>query len=88
MARCIMVDFIICGKLLEETGPHTDSPVAHLEEDGTVHITQDFGVWFQSTCHLLEPDFPTPAIQLELDANIPWMLPGEHGYEKDITRRT
>jgi len=38
------------------------------------NITDDFQVSFHKDLCLLEKDFPLPAIQLEISANIPWVL--------------
>ena len=40
----------------------------------TFHITQKFYLSFEERCDLLEAGFPLPAIQMELDAEIPWVL--------------
>lgn len=44
----------------------------------TFHVTETFCVSFEESCDLLEDGFPQPAIQMEIDAEIPWVL------EKDI----
>lgn len=41
-------------------------------------VAQGFYVSFEEKCDLLEDGFLWPAIQMELDAKIPWVL------EKDI----
>lgn len=81
----------LCGKLLsgdsawveENTvGEHT-SRVSHWEQANTYALTRDFYVSFQSECALVEEEFPTPVLQLEIAANIPWVLEEENTCPKD-----
>ena len=57
------------------------SVVSHWEESRAFQIADDFSVSFQPECALLEKNFPLPALQLEISARIPWVLPGENPYQ-------
>lgn len=53
------------------------------EESQTFHkITDTFSVLFHDSCYVIGDDFPRPAIQLEIDAYIPWVLDRENHYQK------
>ena len=40
----------------------------------TINLTPDHFAYFPSKCGLVDEDFPTPVIQLEIQGNIPWVL--------------
>ncbi len=73
----------LCGTLLAGTSAWTpvDPTISHWEEAQAFKISADFEVSFQSECHLLEKDFPLSALQLEISANIPWVLSEENTYQ-------
>lgn len=67
----------LCGKLLSAQ-----------EEKWSVAEGEPFGpggfrVWFREECVCLPEDFPQSAFELELDADIPWVLEKENTYERD-----
>ena len=66
----------LCGKIIsgESAWIPTSPNTKHLDEDEMFSIAKDFKVSFQEECALLADDFPTPAIQLEVLGNIPWVL--------------
>ena len=74
----------ICGKIIEgdsawvEASPNS----SYWESEKAIHITNNFQVTFKEECYLLEDNFPRPSFQLELQADIPWVLPEEHDYYK------
>lgn len=74
----------ICGTLLSGSSAWvpTSKTTAHWEPDLTFSISPDFHISFQDSVDLLEKDFPLPAIQLEISANIPWVLNKENPYLK------
>ena len=39
-----------------------------------IKLTPDHFAYFPSKCGLVDEDFPTPVIQLEIQGNIPWVL--------------
>jgi len=50
-------------------------------------VTDDFHVSFNKVICMLEKDFPLPAIQLEISADIPWVLEEINDIQKDNNRR-
>ena len=58
--------------------------ISHWESDKAFYITESFSVSCHNGCDLLEDGFPLPALQLEISANIPWVLPGNNPYITDI----
>ena len=46
----------------------------HQNEERTVAIADNFRVSFQEKCVMLDVDFPRLAFQLEIAADIPWVL--------------
>jgi hypothetical protein len=61
----------VCGKLV--SGDSTEE----------FPLTDEFSVSLREECDLLDEDFPLPAIQLEISADIPWVLDEANTYEKD-----
>lgn len=51
----------LCGRLLRG-------------ESAWVAVSKDFHVSFVEDCDLVEDDFPEPVLQMEIEANIPWVL--------------
>ena len=67
----------LCGTILR--GKSTEVTFS----DGTCwkEITLDFQIAFGDNICLLEEDFPLPVIQLNITANIPWVLEKENPYQ-------
>ena len=65
----------LCGTLL--SSGEEKWPVAGGEPFGS----RGFRVWFREECVCLPEDFPQPAFELELNADIPWVLEKENPYE-------
>ena len=73
---------------------HGESPVVStgqnqvcFDETKTFLITDDFKIYFCKECDLLDNNFPLPAVQLEIIADIPWVLAEGHEYPKDMSRK-
>ena len=72
----------VCGKMISgesafiSTGPNSK----YLDEKRLLTLTRDFRVFFQRELLLLEDSFPLPAIQLEILANIPWVIKERNEY--------
>jgi hypothetical protein len=66
----------LCGVLIGG-----NSSASHFEDDKPFYITGSFSVSFHDKCALLEKDFPLPALQLEILADIPWVLEKENPYK-------
>ncbi len=43
-------------------------------------VSKDFNVSFVENCSLVEEGFPKPFLQMEIDANIPWVLEEPNDY--------
>ena len=79
----------LCGELLEGksawVSESDSSSISHWEKEKAFHITDSFYVSFHNSCSLLEDGFPLPALQLEISANVPWVLPENNTYITDNT---
>ena len=45
-----------------------------------LEIEERFSVYFSDVCSLLPEGFPTDAVQLEIEANVPWIIEDENTY--------
>ena len=72
----------ICGVLLlgENEWVSDSASASHWEDGKSFPITDSFHISFQKECSLLENEFPLPALQMEISANIPWVLPEDNRY--------
>lgn len=72
----------LCGTLLAGKSAWVpNSPLtSHWEEEQAFRVADNFHISFQKKCDLLEDNFPAPALQLEISANIPWVLLEENKY--------
>lgn len=72
----------ICGNMLsgKSVWVSTAPSMSHQEESRVFRITNDFCISFQNECHCLESNFPQPVLQMEISANIPWVLVEENTY--------
>ncbi len=67
----------LCGALLEGEPPYAEAPTGGAvvwDADRTCTVTPDFRLWFEQKKDLLPDGFPEPAVQMEIDAYIPWAL--------------
>lgn len=72
----------ICGTLLSGKSawkPTSDS-TACWDEKAIYPLSPNFGVSFSDRIDMPEPDFPLPVIQLDFDADIPWVLKKRNSY--------
>ena len=72
----------ICGTILEGREPFIQVDKRHfqLDKNMTINLTPDYFAYFTSKCGLVDEDFPTPVIQLEIQGNIPWVLDEPNPY--------
>lgn len=76
----------LCGTILKGTSAWVlvsrskKSSVSHWDESLTLQITDHFQISFQDQCNVLEEGFPTPVIQLDFLADIPWVLEEPNPY--------
>lgn len=72
----------LCGRIIRDPGlwiPVSEKTVA-MNEDAMTDLGCGFLAGFSDRIGLLEANFPTPVIQMELSANIPWILPENCAY--------
>ncbi len=75
----------ICATLLSGKSawkPTSDS-TACWDDEATYPLSPNFGVSFSDRIDMPEPDFPLPVIQLDFDADIPWVLGKKNSYIDD-----
>lgn len=61
--------------------PYDDDPTSFWWNRGrTFEIYEDFRVSFQSECSMLEREYEVPAIQMEIEFHVPWVLDKENTY--------
>ena len=67
----------ICGTRLqgEDAWVHTGKDMMHLDGDKMYVVDDFFKVSFEEQVFLLHEKFPTPVLQMEIDAHLPWVLP-------------
>lgn len=77
----------LCGKLLEGKSAWVEQwiekdtvRVDRWEHSKTYSVSKDFYISFQEDCSLVETGFPAPVLQLEIEANIPWVLKEKNTY--------
>ena len=71
----------LCGQLREGAEPFIQTGERSFQLDQRYVITLDeVQLWFRPDCALMDPDFPRPAIQLEVIFNLPWVLVEENTY--------
>ena len=72
----------ICGTILESPRLYikTDEQHTQLDRNAIVALTADYGFYFTDRCGLVDEDFPTPVIQLEIQGNIPCVLDEPNPY--------
>lgn len=72
----------LCGRMLRGKEPweETTAIMEICDADAFAALTDGYRVAFSEEIALLEKDFPTPVIQMELLANIPFVLPEACSY--------
>lgn len=72
----------VCGTLSdgESAWKKIDEYTSRWDNDAAFHVSPDFHVSFQKDVSLLEKDFPSPVIQLEFCARLPWVLEKSNTY--------
>ena len=72
----------LCGKIVrgKDIWKAIVENAETLDEDAFVSLGDDFQIAFTENIALLENDFPMPVIQMEISANIPFVLSETCGY--------
>jgi hypothetical protein len=68
----------VCGTRLEGEDAWVDTAkdMKHLDESKMYAPDPSFRISFEEQVHLLRKEFPTPVLQMEINAHLPWVLPG------------
>lgn len=66
----------LCGKVLsgKSAWVKVKNNIAYWDTSKTYSVSKDFHISFQEDCSLVEDGFPKPVLQMEIEANIPWVL--------------
>jgi hypothetical protein len=72
----------ICGSILAGNDPwlQVGERAYQLDEQYALKVTNDFSVFFTDKCALVEENFPSPVIQMEIQCTIPWVLDEPNPY--------
>ncbi len=76
----------LCGKLLSGKSAwvtvksRRKLKISHWDTSKAYPVSKDFHVSFQEACSLVEDGFPEPVLQMEIEANIPWVLDEPNDY--------
>ena len=70
----------ICGTRLqgEDAWVGNAEDLMHLDEDKMYKPDESFRVSFEEQVLLLHEAFPTPVLQMEFDAHLPWVIPAPY----------
>ena len=66
--------------LTEEAFVNISKTHSYYNTDFTYLLDKNFHISFQEECLMVEEQFEAPILQIELDANIPWVLDKENTY--------
>ncbi len=69
----------LCGRLLSGesawvTEKRDEKVITYWETSKTYSVSKNFHVSFEEDCSLVEDGFPEPVLQMDIEANIPWVL--------------
>lgn len=72
----------LCGEILRGTDAFAKIDAKHfqLRSEAQIQMPNDTVLFFQLNCHLLDPDFPRPSIQMAVTFSLPWVLDEENCY--------
>lgn len=72
----------VCGKILEGRQPMVKVAEKRyeLDERYVIHLDKETSAYFTEEVYLLDKNFPEPAIQLEFDCTLPWLLDEKNPY--------
>ena len=66
--------------LIPEIQKRKSDSTAYWDEKAIYPLSPNFGVSFSDRIDMPEPDFPLSVIQLDFDADIPWVLGKRNSY--------
>ena len=72
----------VCGKMIsgESAWSPAESEFMRWDEEKMYLIVDNFGVSASDSCLMLDNDFPRPVVQIEIHADIPWVLEEKNDY--------
>lgn len=72
----------ICGTILKGTEPWIQiGPNSYaLDDQYRIELCKDHSVFITTSIHLLDKHFPAPAIQIEIEFILPWVLNKPNSY--------
>ncbi len=72
----------ICGTLIkgESAWESISETHSHYNPDMAYSMNDNFRISFQEECLMVEDQFDAPILQIEFEANIPWILDRENTY--------
>ena len=72
----------ICGTILKGKDPWIKiaERTFQLDDQYALKLTEHFKVFFVEKCAMVDKDFPAPAIQMEIQCYIPWVLDEPNPY--------
>ena len=66
--------------LISEVQKRKRDSTAYWDEKAIYPLSPNFVISFSDRIDMLEPDFPLPVVQLDFDADIPWVLEKKNSY--------
>ncbi len=71
----------VCGVRLQGEDAWVDvtNEMKHLDDAKMYTVDDAFKVSFEEGVMMLHEDFPSPVLQMEIDAHLPWVLPKKKG---------
>ena len=72
----------VCGTLIEGKSAWVNISDTHTYYDPNIayRLNDNFSISFQEECLMIEEQFEAPILQIEFEANIPWVLDKENTY--------
>ena len=72
----------VCGTLIrgESAWVNISETHSYYNTDLTYRLDENFHISFQEECLMVEEQFEPPMLQIEFEANIPWVLDKENTY--------
>ena len=72
----------MCGTLIQRKSAWVNISETHTyyDSDLAYHLDDNFCISFQEERFMVEEQFEAPMLQIEFEANIPWVLDKENTY--------
>ncbi len=66
----------LCGTIID--GVNVRVADGLIDPEQMYEVVPSCRIWFTDQCALLEPEFPAPIIQMEVEIEVPWVLEEQH----------